>query len=379
MDGPRRTRFAALVAVLLALSAATGAVGATTSSNAFGVQSVDPDQVLLRVDVQPDGDAEWRVEYRVRLDTENETQAFEDLQADLAENDSAYISSFAERIRGTVTTAENATGREMAAEGFSVDARVTQLPQEYGVLTYTFTWTNFAVIDGDRLIVGDALAGFFLDSETTLAIGWPSDHRTASVSPEPSERQTDAVLWRGPLDFADGEPRVVVEPEPAGTTTDDGGGEPTTPGGEDEGTGLGAIAALVVGVLVVGAAGFLYLRRGDRDDGSTPGGGAGPGDDGRGGDGDPDAVAAAADGTDAGMGSASTDLLSNEERVVHFLEERGGRAKQQEIVDGLGWTDAKTSQVISGMASEEQVEKFRIGRENVVKLPDDDPTDGVEL
>lgn len=398
MDGPPRNALVVSFAFLVVLSAPLASVAAGTSSNVFGVQSVDPDQVLLRVDVQEDGDATWRVEYRVRLATENETEAFESLQQDIAANESAYLSDFSNRIRSTVAAAENATGRNMTAREFNVSARITQLPQKYGVLTYTFTWTNFAVVDGDRLVVGDALAGFFLDSETTLAVGWPASYDATSVSPEPAERQSDAVVWRGQMDFGDGEPRIVLEPEPAGgtTTTPANGGVTTAPpGGDGQGLGTGTIAVVLV-VLLLGAAGFLYYRRGGLP-GGLPGGGpagtgGGGGGDGTGpggtstsgetapGEGAGAGATGAAAGAEAGKEQTPAELLSNEERVVHFLEERGGRAKQQEIVDGLGWTDAKTSQVLSGMESEGEIEKFRIGRENVVKLPGTgDDQQGIEL
>lgn len=389
MDGPHGSIATGLIVLLIIISLPLASTGAATPDSLFGVQSVDPDQVILSIDVQPDGDAQWRVEYRVRLDSDNETQAFKDLQADVEENESAYLSDFTERIQGTVDTAENSTGREMNAEGFNVSARITQLPQEYGVLTYTFTWTNFAQTEGDQVIAGDALAGFFLDSETTLTIGWPDDYREASATPEPTERQQNAVVWRGPLDFGGGEPRVVVEPDPSSGTTTDPGGITGPPGEAGGWLGLGTITGILVVLAVLGAAGFLYIRRngypggapggvlgGSSPDGGASGTGAGAtgadGADGAGG-------AGAADGGASGDADASqqppSELLSNEERVIQFLEQEGGRAKQQEIVDGLDWTDAKTSQVLSGMASEDQIEKFRIGRENVVKLPDDDDDD----
>lgn len=47
------------------------------------------------------------------------------------------------------------------------------------------------------------------------------------------------------------------------------------------------------------------------------------------------------------------------------------RIKQQEVVAQLDWTEAKTSQVVSGLREDEDIEVFRIGRENVLSLPDD--------
>lgn len=75
----------------------------------------------------------------------------------------------------------------------------------------------------------------------------------------------------------------------------------------------------------------------------------------------------------------SLDLLSNEERVVEAIERSGGRMKQQQLVDELGWTDAKTSSVVSQLRDDGTISGFRLGRENVLHLPDEDSetnTDG---
>ena len=64
------------------------------------------------------------------------------------------------------------------------------------------------------------------------------------------------------------------------------------------------------------------------------------------------------------------ELLSNSERVTALLEHNDGRMKQQAIASELEWSDAKTSQVIGKMREADDVETFRLGRENVVSLPD---------
>lgn len=46
--------------------------------------------------------------------------------------------------------------------------------------------------------------------------------------------------------------------------------------------------------------------------------------------------------------------------------------KQANIVKETGWSDAKVSQLLSAMADEERVEKLRLGRENLISLPDED-------
>jgi uncharacterized membrane protein len=44
--------------------------------------------------------------------------------------------------------------------------------------------------------------------------------------------------------------------------------------------------------------------------------------------------------------------------------------KQQDVVSELGWTEAKTSQVVGSLRDEGKLESFRLGRENVLTLPD---------
>ncbi|MFC7045278.1 helix-turn-helix transcriptional regulator [Halobacteriaceae archaeon GCM10025711] len=46
--------------------------------------------------------------------------------------------------------------------------------------------------------------------------------------------------------------------------------------------------------------------------------------------------------------------------------------KQQEIVEELDWSEAKTSQVVGTLRDDGEIEVFRLGRENVLRLPDDE-------
>ena len=342
----RRSAVGLVVLVVLVGVAAAPSAGAANGSaaadaavpEALAAQVVDADDVLLRVDLRTDGTAAWRVEYRLRLDDENATSAFEELQADVEANRSAYADRFADRMATTVAEAEAATGRDMALRDVSVETSTEQLPQQYGVLAYTFEWTGFARVEGDRLAAGDALAGLFLDAETSLLVSWPADHGVVEVSPEPTERRESSALWRGPTDFGPGEPTLVVAP---------GGGGP---GGLDP-----SLLGLAVVVLVLVGGGLAWWRR--RGAGGPAAGTASGDDD----------VAGAEEGA-----TPPDELLSNEERVLALLEERGGRMKQQDVVEALGWTDAKTSQVVGKLRDGGRLEGFRLGRENVLRLPDVD-------
>lgn len=339
-------------------AAGTGAGGSPWNSvdGGFAAQEVDADQVSLRADVTESGEAHWRIEYRVRLDTEDRKAAFSDLEQDVEANESDYIARFRTRMNATVTNAEETTGREMAIEDVQVSTNRQMITEEYGILAYEFRWTGFAVVEDDRLLFGDALAGFFLDEGQSLTLTWPDAYELESVRPAPDETGANRVRWSGETDFASDEPRVVVTRSGVGIS------------------GLlvaGLLAAIIVIALVVwrrdAVAAAVGVGVGGADGGPTEGEAgeaAGTGAD-----------VAAEDTAAEGTGAPSAppeELLSNEERVIRLLEEHGGRMKQQDIVQELDWTDARTSQVVSELRDEGKIEGFRLGRENVLRLPEAD-------
>jgi len=385
-----RRRVAVALAVVIGLSAlvfpaagaptATGQMSAVTgpttgdvastdraqvgSDALFAQTQVDPDVVVMRADVTESGDAVWTVDLRVRLATENETAAFESVQDDVEANASAFTDQFGAGMNRTVRSAANATGRDMALANLTVSASIEQTPQRYGVLTYRFTWENFAAVDGDRLRIGDALSGFFLDSESSLVLAWPDGYERTSVTPPPDQSSADSATWNGRTSFGPDEPRLVV------STGGSGSGLPGT-----------MLLAAVVALAALLAGGWLVAGRLREDDGgealdeTAGGGGAAAAVDSGGPDADTgddvEEADAGGDGDSGGRTEPPEELLSNEERVIRLLEDNGGRIKQQQIAAEYDWTDAKTSQVVGTLRDEDAVETFRIGRENVVALPEE--------
>lgn len=313
-------------------------------------QSFDADAIVMRVEVHPDGSASWTVRYRLDISTENETAAFEDLRADITANTSAYISSFRTRIQGTVAEAENVTGREMRAENFSVQTRMDSL-SESGFVTYRFTWHGFAEVDGETVIAGDALGGLFLDEQTTLTIAWPEEYNRQSVRPDPTRTDDRSVSWEGRQTFAMDEPRLIVGPPQSRFPA--------------------WLPAVGLGILIIVAGAYLYRSRWNR-----PPEGTATSEPGASADAEEAGTASAAGAAAASEQDPPPELLSNEERVLRLLEQEGGRIKQQEVVSRLDWTEAKTSQVVTSMRDSGDLEVFRIGRENVIKLPDVELSEG---
>lgn len=277
----------------------------------------------MDVALAPNGDATWQVEYRIPLATEADREGFADLQAAIEDDPESYESRYAERMGSAAAAGEAATDREMTVENVTVRTELRELPEPTGVVTYQFTWKGFAPLEDDRLVVGDALAGFFLAEDASLLIQGPNGWAVESVTPSPAEERSNAAFWRGPIEFGTGEPQVIF-------------GAPDDPAWR----GLGP-AALAGAAVVLGAIGVLVWRRRQTraTEAETP-----PGD---------------------------PSLLSNEEQVLAVLEDHGGRMKQQELAETLEWTDAKTSKVTSEMREAGRIEGFRLGRENVLSLPDD--------
>lgn len=313
------------------------------SDSAFAQEGIDPDDILLSIAVEENGDAVWTIEYRTRLETDEDEQAFEDLEGDIDADPEPYAQRFQDRMEGTAGSAENATGREMAITEMTVAAERRDLPQAYGVLTYRFRWSSFAAIEGDRLLVGDAIAGLFFEEETSLLLSWPDGYELAGASPTPDETRESSVVYNGPVEFGGDEPRVELGP--VGGSTADDGDQSNLP------TLVGALAVVVLG----GAGVFLAYRRHEKPTGE---------DD-----------AESENETVGAQPAAKPDpeLLSNEEQVLQLIEREGGRMKQKAVAEQLGWTDAKTSQITKKLRESGELEGFRLGRENVLSLPEEDP------
>lgn len=382
----------AVVFVLAVLAAAVGvptAVAAAGSGASPGGAAVpetvagtqlDPDSVLMRVTVHENGSATWAIEYRVRFDDDASREAFDAVAANVSTDPVGFAAPFRDRMTATVASAERATGREMDLRDVSVTAGEKAVPQPHGVVTYRFTWRGFAAVYGDRIEVGDALSGLVLDEETTLLVDWPEGYDAASVAPAPEDDgRANAAAWSGPLAFGGDEPSLTL-------------------------TAAGALPVPLpaLGVVAVAAAlgaGVVWRRRRGREPGETavpptpPAAETSPATEtstaaGRNAAADAGAAAGAgpaATSDDVGGapspgdgGSPDPDLLSNEERVLTLLRERGGRMKQQDIVSVMEWTEAKTSRVVADLRESGEAEVFRLGRENVVSLPDEgaEETDG---
>jgi PGF-CTERM protein len=209
-------------------------------------QTVDPDTVLLRADVAANGTAHWRIEYLVRLDDRNTTDAFESVAADIREDPTPFTDQFTDRMRRTVRAAENATGREMAVTDASIAFRTEG---DTGVVEQSVTWTGLAAVEGDRLVVTEPFASGF-EPDRQFRVTAP-DGYDLDATPTPDGTSDGAATWDAGTSL-DGFEVTASSPEtPMATATPPGGGTATdgdtaTDGGTTAGSGPGFGAALAV-------------------------------------------------------------------------------------------------------------------------------------
>ena len=331
----------------------------------------------VEVSLREDRSAFWRIEAAYALETDNETAAFRTV-ADRYESGEADVGPDVVLFETIQQRASEATGREMAISNVTYHSSVDE-SADRGTLALTFRWTNFLRAgENGTLVLDDAFRLpsaeedrqrtwlSIFDGSQQIRIRPPDEYTVTSTS-IPVQQRENAVVLAEPSDF-EGESALRISYTPV---------EQTDQFPVELLAGIGVVA-------VVAAIGGVWVLRQRSDGGNAP---ATPGDtppptdahdptDPADTDADGAAPAAAAgDSADADEDEVDLSLLSDEERVERLLAQNDGRMKQATIVDEMGWSDAKVSQLLSAMADEGRIDKLRLGRENLISLPDDDSDD----
>jgi hypothetical protein len=353
---PRLLAVATLGVVALLIG---GTVAPATATGSVAQQDQpETDNTVTRIELAENGSAVWTVRIRTRLDTEHRVEEYKAFQERFRNETDRYLGPFRERMTGVVANAANATGREMRATDFTASTLIQEVPRRWGVVTYEFTWTNFAVRSDGALAVGDVFqGGFFIAANDSLQIAAPPDYEISDIEPVPDEQDGTVVTWVGREDFPDRQPSVeIVTATDQGQLTD--GSETGPSSTPTAGVPWWLLGLLLIAFVGVGTA-ALYRRRAPADGAGTS----------------PEPVA-----SDAERGASRSDsvpseppVMTDEEHVLELLESNDGRMRQAEIAEALDWSASKTSRIVSGMDEEGTVEKLRIGRENLVAIdPEDD-------
>ena len=329
----------------------------------------DAPSTVFTINLRSDQNADWEVTVEYALETESQREAFQSIAAEFEDGTAPAGGLSVDLYENMAGFASQETNREMEITDVE---RSSSLDGDSGTLTLAFTWSGFLereeLEDGERLIFNDALDspddGTWLASlgdHQELRITTPSSYAITSANVPFSD---NTVAIEGPHTFdREDHVRIILEPSSfAGTTWELLG------------------AAAVVAAAIVGGAFLLRRRDTDSATGATRATNGGettaqPSTESSGPETPPEPGEPAASDEPA-ESTEDLSLLADDERVLRLLEQNGGRMRQADIVSETKWSDAKVSQLLSSMADDDRITKLRIGRENLISLPDVDALDG---
>ncbi|MFC7098025.1 DUF7345 domain-containing protein [Halobaculum marinum] len=182
------------VRLLLALTvavAATTAVGPAAATETASTDLTTGATEAFVVNVTEQGDATVALRLTFDLSSDGERRAFEAVDDD-RENVSRR---FAERIDRVASQAGERTGRSMAVRNATVHVS-TDDGGATGVVTIAATWTNLAVVEGDRLTVGAPFASGF-EPDRAFVVRGPTGYTFDEANPTPDAVDGRAAAWSG--------------------------------------------------------------------------------------------------------------------------------------------------------------------------------------
>ncbi|HET7323092.1 MAG TPA: hypothetical protein VFJ06_02045 [Halococcus sp.] len=349
------------IAVVAVVAVATPGLVLGQSSGASQTQpTATTTNTTIAIHPHPNGDARVLVFTTFTLNDSNETAAFRALAREFENGNTGFsIGAF----RRAANQSSIVTGRSMNITNVTRNATIegeNTTRTDIGKLALGFTWTNFARTSSGTLLVGDVFNtthGTWLPGLTENQVLVIESPRGYAITRSPVGFSNGTLRWEGPTKFEPGTPSVAFERRAGADRPPNRDGdnpEPSAP------TPLFAFGAGVV-VLCVVVAGTYVLRRREETDER--------------GDGKVTAAQPAEHTEDAPPADPPNEeekdeLLSDEERVERLLERNDGRMKQATIVTETGWSNAKVSQLLSAMDEEGRIDKLRIGRENLISLPE---------
>lgn len=308
----------------------------------------------IKVEVLPDGDSRWTTEKLIPLNTPEEVAGWD---ATAYQNIESYRIDFEGRMKDYVARISSAVGRPMSIRDVNVTVQKSRpyalsdnASTTYGVIRYEFTWTGFAMAEGGALEIGDAFVdGFLLNSDDSITFILPAGYSIKSISPECDEMRDSyqpQVKWVGRSAngtearlFPSGEPAISMERVPA-------------PASSVEWWMLLPVS-LISAAIGFAASYLLFKRRYPRTPGADYPGGDMP---------EPDPATDHLPSLDEGR------YMSDEEKVIKYLEEAGGQMFQSDLVRKTGFSKSKLSMVLSGLRDKGVIVKIKKGKENLIRL-----------
>ena len=335
--------------------------------------ALSDEEWVFTLELDSDGDGHWQLTQELNVTTAEEELAFQELAT--AFEDGTYELNTVGTFERAVVEVDDLTPRQMRLDDHDRTATL-DAENNTGTLSASFTWENFARTSEERLVIDDVLEttdGIWFDglsSEMELRVIPPENYAVFDATQPPRNGE---LRWVGPQEF---DAQTLVA-EFRGTGNNQNGENNQTDDPDENGDAVGTflVGGIVLVALLAVAVVMVWYRDGkfaliqedaDDDDGEEPAAS------------EPEADESASPATPVASPAddeIDEELLSDEERVERLLEANGGRMKQAQIVNETDWSNAKVSQLLSKMEDDGDINKLRIGRENLISFPDVDLTD----
>ena len=266
------------------------------------------------IQIGNDGSATWTVTEILNVNSSIET-----------------LETLQNRITLLVNASESATGRAMAA---SVDSLTFTASGSYVEAEYEFQWENFSKVEGEQIIIGDVfqVPDFFsqLYGDMAVYMSYPPGYVVVgTVQPLPSTQNSSIQLlsWLGTKDF-NGDTRIVLT-------------EKSATMGFWGSLDADVILIVILAAIAAGSVGFYLFRYNRKKKIMAP--------------------------ETAKLGSLP-GMESDEEKAVKLIKSSGGSLHQSAVTDQLGFSKAKTSQLLAVLEHKGVIKRYKRGRDKIVVL-----------
>ncbi len=237
--------------------------------------------------------------------------------------------SFQQKVYGLVDSAASVTNRPMDIDESSLQINTT-LSMESKTTEYTFIWQNFSTLQNGELTFGDVFKtpNFFnlLFGDAALQLTYANIYRPESVYPPPYDRQDENQLlkWARTQDLTNADTRITL------STSGQSDAQNNTIGIDVIGGGLVAVAVPIALI------GFYVARKRKNIKPSSP------------------------------KALEPSGLESDEDKILTLLKTVGGSMRQTEITERLGYSKAKTSQLLTALEERGLLTRYKRGRDKIV-------------
>ncbi len=282
-------------------------------------QPVETTTIIIQLDQT--GSALWIVERRFVLETEEDETLFEEFQADETFKN-AELSDFKEKMNVLLEKAKYSSQRSMSVTDFDILlGKETTVTRTYGVIKFQFRWNGFARCEGTELSMGDVFeGGYYLSVNEILMVEFPESYHLKTVTPLPDQQRENVLTWEGPLNFASGEPALIIE------------GEPVHQLGKEE--LLPIIGGLASGCILVVV---VIMKRKKRK-------------------------------KEKPEKRRIKPYLDDKELIINIIRDHGGAVSQKELPQLTGFSKAKVSILLNELKEKKRIRKTFRGRENLITL-----------